>query len=641
MKNAACCDSDDDDTNDLVYTPPNSIEQMSLQADKRANVNGIKASTVTDRKPSENHNAIAAYGSEPESKPYKTNRGPLLLSPIRGSKSQVTSLLQNIETELQSLKIKIHEVTDDAIGANELRVPVSATHKKWSTVRKLPSRSISKHQPRVVTFISPQQPQHTAHTANAWIDRILRSTDVKIATLAEAEVATQRNHRDDGLSSFVECFPLDMDSGDKHNAPQAAQDHSKGRSKPKKWSTVKVKPMDCGVTHETSWGHRAHPSLVDGTMMSDSLSPRPIDQDALLHQTRLTGSHAVPGTATLTTAELAHKQFLDHRDPFPASYSGLNNRSSSLKKQQQQQTGQMVGDCDGAWGGCSQSVDSDDLQLEPSSAWENEDEWKTMATEIRSRTHGDVDQPAMHPHDCNSTPALETETRAQPIVNLTMWNKQALEMDAIVASVYKTSYTSLDSTWDMEDDTRHDSFGWGCDHDGRGDDEFGPMSGGDPTMYGNIAFASKFWDHPPAYYDWVRTASQDRPAPEWNVKPNQPSPESGASPPAHGLPHPAASTYRVTYWAKVESGDQSIDVPIHCDNVLGPEKAILHDDLGLRTVWKWMQDKGLDGKVGLQDAFDLAKILRHGEDAEVIGGEAKDVDSQLGGEHQGSVQSQS
>jgi hypothetical protein len=77
--------------------------------------------------------------------------------------------------------------------------------------------------------------------------------------------------------------------------------------------------------------------------------------------------------------------------------------------------------------------------------------------------------------------------------------------------------------------------------------------------------------------------------------------------------NPAPKNYTVTYWATVECDDQTIHIPIDDNNISGPEKTILNGPA--KKVWKWVQEKGLSNKVGLQDAFDLAKDL-HGDDEE-------------------------
>jgi hypothetical protein len=85
-------------------------------------------------------------------------------------------------------------------------------------------------------------------------------------------------------------------------------------------------------------------------------------------------------------------------------------------------------------------------------------------------------------------------------------------------------------------------------------------------------------------------------------------------------PKPAASTrknYTITYWATVECGDQTIHIPIDDSNISGPEKTVLEGPA--KKVWKWVQEKGLGGRVGLQDAFDLAKDLRDDDEKEVTG----------------------
>ncbi|KAF1363580.1 hypothetical protein EJ07DRAFT_152370 [Lizonia empirigonia] len=70
--------------------------------------------------------------------------------------------------------------------------------------------------------------------------------------------------------------------------------------------------------------------------------------------------------------------------------------------------------------------------------------------------------------------------------------------------------------------------------------------------------------------------------------------------------------YTVTYWAMIESGDEQIHVPIQSKDVSGPEKRIV--DGGMQKVWKWVHDKGLSDKIGLQDAFDLAQSMHETDD---------------------------
>jgi hypothetical protein len=72
---------------------------------------------------------------------------------------------------------------------------------------------------------------------------------------------------------------------------------------------------------------------------------------------------------------------------------------------------------------------------------------------------------------------------------------------------------------------------------------------------------------------------------------------------------PVPSTYTVTYWATVESGNNTVHVPTDSGNVSGPEKNIIEGNAGMKKVWKWVQEKGFSDKVSLQDAFDLAKDM--------------------------------
>jgi hypothetical protein len=77
---------------------------------------------------------------------------------------------------------------------------------------------------------------------------------------------------------------------------------------------------------------------------------------------------------------------------------------------------------------------------------------------------------------------------------------------------------------------------------------------------------------------------------------------------------PAPIPYTVTYWATVECGDRTVHVPVDSSNIAGPEKDIL--DGPAQKVWQWAQEKGLTDKIGLQDAFDLAKGMRGGDEDE-------------------------
>ncbi|KAJ4373665.1 hypothetical protein N0V86_007808 [Didymella sp. IMI 355093] len=72
----------------------------------------------------------------------------------------------------------------------------------------------------------------------------------------------------------------------------------------------------------------------------------------------------------------------------------------------------------------------------------------------------------------------------------------------------------------------------------------------------------------------------------------------------------------VTYWAAIESAGQKVHIPIDSRHVSGPEKNIAA--CGMQKVWKWVHDKRLDDKIGLQDAFDLAQSMHAKEDMEEV-----------------------
>jgi hypothetical protein len=81
-------------------------------------------------------------------------------------------------------------------------------------------------------------------------------------------------------------------------------------------------------------------------------------------------------------------------------------------------------------------------------------------------------------------------------------------------------------------------------------------------------------------------------------------------PNTNAVPKPEPAPYkpcRVTYWANIESGTSTIKIPIASKYVSGPEKTIATQELP--KVWRWVHDKGLGDKVGLQDAFDLARSM--------------------------------
>ncbi|KAF2245841.1 hypothetical protein BU26DRAFT_521393 [Trematosphaeria pertusa] len=90
---------------------------------------------------------------------------------------------------------------------------------------------------------------------------------------------------------------------------------------------------------------------------------------------------------------------------------------------------------------------------------------------------------------------------------------------------------------------------------------------------------------------------------------------------------PTPKPLTVTYWATVESGNHIIHIPLDATHVCGPEKKIVNT--GMQKVWKWVQEKGLEDKVGLQNAFDLATEMqkegvKHEETEEVQGKKVKD-----------------
>jgi hypothetical protein len=107
----------------------------------------------------------------------------------------------------------------------------------------------------------------------------------------------------------------------------------------------------------------------------------------------------------------------------------------------------------------------------------------------------------------------------------------------------------------------------------------------------------------------------------WNsVIPDDVAGNAGAVGDVHATKHvhvsPPHTAYTVTYWATIESDKLSVHIPIHSDNINGLEKTIIEGDPGMKKVWKWVKNMGLEDRIGLQDAFDLARdmsTLRRGE----------------------------
>ena len=119
-----------------------------------------------------------------------------------------------------------------------------------------------------------------------------------------------------------------------------------------------------------------------------------------------------------------------------------------------------------------------------------------------------------------------------------------------------------------------------------------------------IDFGECDFPKPPSVEDgWGRASEGDLPW-DWSL------PWEWSQPSTNAVPKPEIAPYqpcRVTYWATIESGGSEIKIPICSGDVSGPEKTIATQDLP--KVWKWVHDKGLGDKVGLQDAFDLARSM--------------------------------
>ncbi|KAF2113599.1 hypothetical protein BDV96DRAFT_114794 [Lophiotrema nucula] len=71
-------------------------------------------------------------------------------------------------------------------------------------------------------------------------------------------------------------------------------------------------------------------------------------------------------------------------------------------------------------------------------------------------------------------------------------------------------------------------------------------------------------------------------------------------------PSSVSKKLNITYWATVESDEDAYHVPIEAQHVSGPKKAAVQ---GMQTAWKWLDDKGLRERVGLEDVFELSNAL--------------------------------
>lgn len=92
---------------------------------------------------------------------------------------------------------------------------------------------------------------------------------------------------------------------------------------------------------------------------------------------------------------------------------------------------------------------------------------------------------------------------------------------------------------------------------------------------------------------------------------------------------PKPTPYSITYWATIEHGNQEIHIPIDSANVSGPEKSIIEGTSAMKKLWMWMQEKGLNDKVSLQDVYDLAEEMYHdsGNNKKDVKGNGKRVGS--------------
>jgi hypothetical protein len=144
---------------------------------------------------------------------------------------------------------------------------------------------------------------------------------------------------------------------------------------------------------------------------------------------------------------------------------------------------------------------------------------------------------------------------------------------------------------------------------GREDCWGGTANANDHPGWGGDSWAQTIRGDAVSVGDGISEANHDdwRPSRLWTSVPPTPRISSTNSEPAD----PAPKNYMVTYWATVECDDQMIHIPINNNNISGPEKTVL--DGPAKKVWKWVQDKGLGDKVGLQDALDLAQDV-HGDD---------------------------
>ncbi|KAH6881686.1 hypothetical protein BKA58DRAFT_396065 [Alternaria rosae] len=144
------------------------------------------------------------------------------------------------------------------------------------------------------------------------------------------------------------------------------------------------------------------------------------------------------------------------------------------------------------------------------------------------------------------------------------------------------------------------------DHGGSRDpwaDLFGMPSSSCAWEYDHPAWLTNP-DSPPGNWGSPEPDPQSSGDDAWASISNRDDPNNAPEPEA-----PASTDYTVTYWATVEAGDKTIHIPIDSSNVSGPEKEIIDGSIEMKKIWKWAQEKGLSDKIGLQDAFDLAKDM--------------------------------
>jgi hypothetical protein len=120
-------------------------------------------------------------------------------------------------------------------------------------------------------------------------------------------------------------------------------------------------------------------------------------------------------------------------------------------------------------------------------------------------------------------------------------------------------------------------------------------------------WSTRTWGWPSDTWTPPVESSDDPDIPDLLAAHHETQPTSTPKPQSMAIP----KDLKVTYWAKIESGEDMFQIPIDDKHVSGREKEIVSKSMP--KVWKWVRDSKLGDKVGLEEAYELAKDM-HGQD---------------------------